>query len=95
MGKRHEYEGGAWAIGSAAPHPRPSTAIDAAQRRREVAERLLPFAEARAAETGRRLYRGIADFYRAELATLDRMIEAREGPEKGQAASAGQIAAVA
>jgi len=66
------------------------TAIDAAQRRREVAERLLPFAEQRAAETGRRLYRGIADFYRAELAALDSLIAAAPGQraQRGERAAA-------
>jgi len=72
VGRRVEYEGGAWSIGSCNPYRPPHTlsAHEAAQRAHEVRERYLPFAEARAAE-GRKWYAQIAAWYRAELDELD------------------------
>jgi len=75
--KRYKpYEGGAWAIGSCKPYPKPTSAIEAAARRQEVAGHFLPYVQARYAETGRELYRGIAAFYEAELIALEAMIAA-------------------
>lgn len=72
--RRAPYEGGSWSVGACAPHPKPTSAIEAAQRAQTVRAHYLPFAEARYAETGRAIYQGIADFYRAELSSLDDMI---------------------
>lgn len=85
MAKRHEYTGGDWAIGSCTPYRAPATltAIEAAQRAREVREHWLPFAEARAAE-GRKWYPGIVTWYERELTELDTVIAAQTAPAKRQ-----------
>lgn len=75
--KRYKpYEGGAWSVGGCKPYPKPANAIEAAQRRQEITSRLLPYAQARAAETGRGLYQRIAAFYEAELIALEAVIAA-------------------
>ncbi|MCZ2095980.1 MAG: hypothetical protein LC121_06845 [Anaerolineae bacterium] len=73
MGKRRsKYEGGDWAIGACKPYRPPHTlsAIELAQRAKEVREHYLPYAERQAA-AGRPWWAGIAQFYRHELAQLD------------------------
>lgn len=83
--RRVPYEGGAWSVGSCQPYRPPATltAIEAAQRAREVRAHWLPFAEARAAE-GRKWYAGVCRFYVAELAQLDARIAAQTAPAKRQ-----------
>ncbi|HMM29945.1 MAG TPA: hypothetical protein PKD46_16810 [Aggregatilineaceae bacterium] len=85
MARRKPYEGGAWSVGSCQPYRAPATltAIEAAQRAREVRDHWLPIAQERAAE-GRRWYPGIVAFYVAELAQLDAVIAAQTAPAKRQ-----------
>lgn len=84
-GRRTPYEGGDWAIGACKPYRPPHTlsALELAQRRQEITDKLLPFAEARAAE-GRKWYPGMVAWYQRELQQIDALLAAQATSHKRQ-----------